>query len=102
MRGKYGRSESSHVSEYRSDVVIRREEIARLEAAPAALHANERIARGERAAAVRRVRLRLDLEERVEPAAQVFRPAHTDARRIGAHPVDVLLGAWRRRTRRAG
>ena len=66
------------------DVVVRGQEAAHLERTPAAAQADERVAAGELAAvrSGRTDRAVLDLENRIEAAAERLRAAQAEARRV--------------------
>src|SRR5688500_6465573 len=78
------RGERRHVTEDRVRVVVRGQEVAYEHRYPRALQPDERVATGQRAAAGVAGDRRLELEDRVQPAAQRFGSAHAKARRVRA------------------
>ena len=86
------RRQGRDVTEDRVQIVVRHQEAADLDRAPTALQADERFATGQRATRLRRVDRRLNLENRIETAAEGFRAAKSEARRVRTHPVLPRIG----------
>ena len=76
------------ITEDRVQVVLRHQEPAYGELAPASLQANKRFAAAQITGVGVAIDRRLDLEDGVQPTAQAFGAPHPKARRVAAQPVD--------------